>query len=228
MSSPSLQMMSTMGSATIGAKATKDASKQSAMVAMMALMEQQRQYEDQKKMFMPFYKTGTGALEDYQKMLHGGYEMEESPAAQYQLQQGTKAMNRALAARGLSGSGNAVNRLTELNSSIAASDWSNQYNRLLDAIKIGTGAASSAGQAGQNYANAVSNTANNLGNIYQNNANTLGSIYQNAATGINNAMNSAGNNAMGLVSTGIKSGWWGDGGGWTGDLGAGGSLSQFV
>jgi len=213
MSSPSLQMMSTMGSATIGAKASKDASKLSAAVALMALMEQKRQYDEQKKMFMPYYETGTGALEDYQKMLQGGYDMKESPAAQYQLEKSTKAMNRAMAARGLSGSGNAVNRLTELNSSIAASDWSNQYNRLLDAIKIGTGAASSAGQAGQNYANAVSNTANNLGNIYQNNANTLGSIYQNAATGINNAMNSAGNNAMGLVSTGIKSGWWGEGAG---------------
>lgn len=209
MSSGIFQAVGGIGSSIIGSKATKDASKQAAMVAMMALMEQKRQYEDQKKMFMPFYETGTGAVEDYQKMLQGGYDMQESPAAQYQLQQGTKAMNRALAARGLSGSGNAVNRLTELNSSIAASDWSNQYNRLLDAIKIGTGAASSAGQAGQNYANAVSNTANNLGNIYQNEAQSLNSIYSNAANSINGAMNSAGNDAMGLISTGMKLGWWG-------------------
>lgn len=213
MSLPGLQAVTGIGSSLIGAHASKDASKQAAAVAMMALMEQKRQYDDQIKRFKPFYETGTGALEDYNKMLHGGYDMQESPAAQYQLQQGTKAMNRSLAARGLSGSGNAVNRLTELNSSIAASDWSNQYNRLLDAIKIGTGAASSAGQAGQNYANAATNTANNLGNIYQNNANTLNSIYSNAANSINGAMNTAGQNAMGLVSTGIKSGWWGDGAG---------------
>lgn len=198
-------MSTEAGAAYYSGKASKAASQQSAAVAMLALMEQQRQYEDQKARFQPFYETGTGALEDYNKMLHGGYDMQESPAAQYQLQQGTKAMNRSLAARGLSGSGNAVNRLTELNSSIAASDWSNQYNRLLDGIKIGTGAAASAGQAGQNYANAMSNTASNLGNMYQNQANSLNSIYQNAASSLSN-------NAMGIASVGTKAGWWGGSG----------------
>lgn len=199
----------------MGANASKEASQKSAAVALLALMEQQRQYEDQKKRFEPFYQTGTNALEDYSKMLHGGYDMNESPAAQYQLEKGTKAMNRALASRGLSGSGNAVNRITELNSSIAASDWSNQYNRLLDAIKIGTGAASSAGQAGQNYANAASNTASNLGNIYTNEAQSLNSIYSKALNGINTATQNAGNDAMGLAALGTKAGWWGNGGGVT-------------
>lgn len=212
MSSPGLQAITGLGSSMLSSGASKDAAKMAAAVQFMALMEQRRQYNDQVKRFQPFYETGTGALEDYNKMLLGGYEMEESPAAKYQREQATKAMNRAMAARGLSGSGNAVNRLTELNSAIAAQDWSNQYNRLIDAIKIGQGAAGSAGQAGQNYANAASQTAANLGNIYTNNANALNSIYSNAANSINNAANSAGNNAMGLIATGVKSGWWGSGG----------------
>lgn len=212
-------------SSFMSSKSSKEAAKLAAEAVFRAVDESKRQYEDQKARFMPFYETGTGALGDYQKMLHGGYDMQESPAAQYQLTQGTKAMNRALASRGLSGSGNAVNRLTELNSSIAATDWNNQYNRLLDAIKIGTGAASSAGQAGQSYANALTNASGNLGNIYQNQANQLNSIYSNAANGLSQISQNAGNNAANFAALGTKAGWWGGGASGGGDYGSLSGLS---
>lgn len=183
--------------AYFNAKSNSDAAEAAAAELRRSTEESKRQFDIQVAKFEPFYKTGTNALGDYQKMLNGGYNMQESPAAQYQLTQGTKAMNRALASRGLSGSGNAVNRLTELNSGIAATDWNNQYNRLLDAIKIGTGAASSAGQAGQSYVNSLQNAANNLGNIYTNSANNLNSIYSNLQ-----------NSGMNMMALGTKNNWW--------------------
>lgn len=128
--------------------------------------------------FKPFYDVGVGAIPDYQKMLKGGYDMKESPAAQYQLQQGTKAMNRALASRGLSGSGNAAQRLTELNQSVAASDWNNQYSRILDALKLGTGASSAMGLASTSGANAAQAGAQNIGNLLQNSGRVTASLYQ--------------------------------------------------
>ena len=184
-------------SGIMGADATKDAAKKSADAQKAATDESKRQFDIQVQKFEPFYQTGVNALGDYQKMLQGGYDMQESPAAQYQLTQGTKAMNRALASRGLSSSGHAVNRLTELNSSIAATDWNNQYNRLLDSIKIGTGAASSAGQAGQAYTNQMQNSANALGNIYTNQAENMNSIYQQQA-----------NSGLNMAALGTKNNWW--------------------
>ena len=171
-----------------------------------------RQYNLTTEAFAPYTEVGTNALADYQKMLHGGYDMKESPAAQYQLTQGTKAMNRALASRGLSGSGSAVNRLTELNSSIAATDWSNQYNRLLDAINIGTSASAKTASAGSKYADQLSTAAGQIGNNAWNQAQARNSIYSNAM----NAMNNMQNSGLNVMALGTKSGWWGGSGAETG------------
>lgn len=192
-----------------GASASAEAAKMAALAQFYATNVSKRIYEEQRDMFRPYYEVGTGALPEYQKMLSGDYEMTESPAAKYQREQATKAMNRAMASRGMSGSGNAINRLTELNSSIAAQDWNNQYNRLIDAIKIGQGAAGSAGQAGSAYANNVGNAMNSLSNIYQNQGNTLSSIYTNMGNQFNQNMQKMDNNALNLFAFGTKSGWWG-------------------
>jgi hypothetical protein len=186
--------------AYFNAKATSDASEEMARAIKKATKEAARQYDLTTESFKPYTEVGTNALADYQAMLHGGYDMQESPAAQYQLTQGTKAMNRALASRGLSGSGSAVNRLTELNSSIAATDWSNQYNRLLDAINIGTSASAKTASAGSKYADQLSTAAGQIGNNAWNQAQSLNSIYSNLQ-----------NSGMNMMALGTKSGWWGGG-----------------
>lgn len=95
-----------------------------------------------------------------------------SPAGQYQLNQGSKALNRALASRGLSGSGQAAVALGDLNQNVAGQDYSNKYSRLLDMVKIGTGASAAAGGASQYASSAAGNNAalgsqtlGNLGNM---------------------------------------------------------------
>jgi hypothetical protein len=190
-----------IGGAWLSGSASKKAAQAMANAINRATDEAKRQYDLTTESFAPYTEVGTNAIADYQAMLHGGYDMQESPAAQYQLTQGTKAMNRALASRGLSGSGSAVNRLTELNSSIAATDWSNQYNRLLDAINIGTSASAKTASAGSKYADQLSTAAGQIGNNAWNEAQSRNSIYSNAINGMQN-------NALNMAALGTKSNWW--------------------
>jgi hypothetical protein len=170
-----------------GANATEKAADTAANAQNNATAVADKNYQQTRTDFMPFYNVGVNAIPDFEKMLRGEYDMKESPAAKYQLQQATKAMNRNLAARGLSGSGNAVQRLTELNQSVAANDWNNQYNRILDALKLGTGASASMGNAGQ--ANVTANQAGavNLGQIATNQGANQASLYSGISGALSNA-----------------------------------------
>jgi hypothetical protein len=71
------------------------------------------------------------------------------------MQEGTKIQNRQDASRGLSGSGGASARIGEMGQQIAGQDYQNSYLRILDALKVGTGAAATAGLVNQNASNAV-------------------------------------------------------------------------
>jgi len=176
-----------IGGSLLGGSASSDAADQSSDAIKYAADVQKSIYNDQVARQEPFYQQGVSSLEDYAKMLKGGYDMKQSPAAQYELQQGTKMMNRQLAGRGMLGGGTAANRLTELSSGIAARDWQNAYARLLDSLKLGTGASAAMGQSGQTYGNQVGNTAANLGNIYTNQGNNMASIYQDLGNKVANS-----------------------------------------
>lgn len=131
----------------------------------------------------------------------------QSPAAKYQLEQGNIALGRALGARGLAGGGGAALKLADLSKSVAASDWENQYNRLLDLVKVGTGASAATGGAAANLSNAYGVGAQNLGNLY----NQAGQ----AKAGLYSGMGSASANTFGTglraYDYGKTQGWWGGG-----------------
>jgi len=93
------------------------------------------------------------------------FEMDLSPIGQWTLQESLKMQNRQDAARGLSGSGGASARAGELGMQVRANDYQQQYGRILDALKIGTGAASSAGAASQQLSNQVGQSGQNQQNI---------------------------------------------------------------
>ena len=84
-------------------------------------------------------------------------------------------LSRQLAARGLLGSGNAAQRLGELSAGVAANDWNQQYGRLLDMVKVGTGASASAGSASQQLGNQIGQNAANVAGINANMAGQVGS-----------------------------------------------------
>jgi hypothetical protein len=193
-------------SAFMGASSSRKAAQQSAGAIMYAARLQKEMYDADVARQEPFYQQGITSLADYAKMLKGGYDMKQSPAAQYELTQGTKTMNRQMAARGMLGGGTAATRLGELSGGVAARDWQNQYSRLLDSLKLGTGAAGQMGQSGQVFGGQAGQNAGMLANVYTNQGNNMAGIYQNWS----NSMANAGATAAGI---GVRRGW---GGGSTG------------
>lgn len=147
------------GPASKAANAQNAATQAQTTTANNALDEQRKIYEEEVARNKPFYDAGVAANVKLNDLSANGYDMKESPSAQYALTQGTRSLNRQLAARGLLGSGNASQRLSELSSGIAANDYNTEYNRkygaLLDQVKISTGASNSAGAASQALSNNV-------------------------------------------------------------------------
>jgi len=141
-----------------------------------------------------------------------------SPLAQWQLQQTNRSQARADSARGLSGSGGASARESDNMSAIAGADYQNNYQRILDALKIGGGAVSSAGQYGNVMSGAVGNNANNQGNLNVAQGNMNGNLWSGIGQIGNNvasvANSNGGNNyladAAGYVGGKIAD-WWDDG-----------------
>lgn len=166
----------TESAANTAAAATKDAATISAEAQQKALEFQKQAYEETQKRWEPYRAFGERGLSAMDKLLYGGYDMRESPSAQYALTQGTRALSRQLAARGNLGGGTAAQRLGELSSGIAASDYNTRYNQLLNAIQTGTGAVAGTGAAGTTLGGQMQAGASNLGNIATGAGNTLADI----------------------------------------------------
>lgn len=200
-------------SASKAADAQTSAANAQSDTAARTLALQKEIYEADVARNKPFYDMGVNALPALQNAVTGTYNIKASPAAQYELTQGTKTLNRQLAARGLLGSGNAAQRLGELSSSVAAKDYNDQYNRLLDQVKIGTGASATTGQSSSTYNSAVGQAGaataaaqGSEGNARAALYSGLGGVAQSAiSTGINgyNAYNSY-QNASNYNGSGIS------------------------
>ncbi len=109
------------------------------------------------------YRGADGSLVGAAPKLSATYDHKASPAAQYQLQQGNKTLGRALAARGLSGSGQAATALGDLSQRTYAEDYDKQISRMGSSVDVGRGAATSTAQAGQNTAKSLANIGINQG-----------------------------------------------------------------
>ena len=190
-----------------------------------ALDYQKELYGNTRKDFSPYTAIGEQGAKDYTRLMSGGYDMKESPAAQYQLTKGSQALGRALAARGLSGSGNAAQRFADLNSSIAASDWNNQYTRILDALKLGTGASSVVAGAGNALGGQVGANASNTSSIYGNQGNNMANIYQNEGANEAKFWSGMGGLTSRAAATGISAYAGGMFGGGSGMGGGGSAMS---
>jgi hypothetical protein len=184
-------------SASEGADATEEAANTAARSQAEATASAERsqresldyankQYNEAIARDKPFYDAGVKQIPTFEEFIKGYVPKGLGDATtKYELQTGTKALNRALASRGLSGSGNAANRIAELEMGVAArgegreyTRWQDQYSRILDALKLGTGASSSMGTASGSLTAAAQSGANNLSNIYTQGGQSLSNIAQ--------------------------------------------------
>lgn len=107
----------------------------------------------------------------------------DSPDYKFTFDQGQKAVNAGLAARGLSGSGRAMKELTKFGQG-AASTQLNQYRNALAAMAgVGQTTAANIGSQGMQ-------AATNIGNSYQSSADARASGYLGSANATNSAIQS--------------------------------------
>ena len=161
----------------------------------------------------PYYDTGTGAMRSLgEKVQSGQYEynpqfnFQADPGYQWQMQEGTNAINNNAAASGLRLSGATQKALQRYGQGLANQTYQQAYNRFADTRNYGAQQRQDqynrmAGLAGmgQTASQYMSNQANTQG---QNLANLYGSMGANTAAGIMGQAQQFGNVLGGIAKLG--------------------------
>jgi hypothetical protein len=151
-----------------------------------------------------------------------GWDYKQSPAYEAKYTLGMEELNKQLQARGLAPSGVGATRAADLSRRLTSEDYAGErtykrgtltdlyksrysentdrYNRLLDQVKMGQGAAGSMGQAGNQYAQGVGQAAMQAGEAKAGFYSGLGGLTGNAAS-----------TGLKAYDYGNKQGWWGQG-----------------
>lgn len=119
----------------------------------------------------PYNQAGLAAQKQLSDSLAAGFNpgnLADDPGYQFRLQQGQKALDRSLAAQGMSQSGAALKAAQEYGQGLAATEYGNAYDRWLAQNQ------QLAGQGSQGL-----NAATNIGNVYGN----MGNIGASSALG---------------------------------------------
>ena len=129
------------------------------------LAAQLAMYNQSRADFAPYQQMGTQGVQNYNKFIQDPSAAFTSPAYQWQANQIDKNMNRQLSARGRSNSTYGMQALGNAYGNLASTEYDKAYQRMLDPIKIGQGAANSAGNintaaAGAYQQNATQQAAN--------------------------------------------------------------------
>jgi len=118
---------------------------------------------------------------------------QSSPGYNFQMQQGTQALDRSAAGKGLFGSGNNAAALTQYGQGLANQDYGNWLSRLQG---LGTqGLAAAGGQTARQ---------GSLAGIDTGQGNALANIYTGAANNMASGVNTAANNAQTADAQGIN------------------------
>ena len=172
-----------LGSALIGAAASKSASKTQSQAAASAADIQKSQFEQTREDQAPYRQAGYNALAEMQRTASnvpgafkfGMSDFTADPGYGFRLSEGQKALDRSAAARGGLISGRALKEATRYGQDMGSQEFGNAFNRALTSYNtgvasenqlynrqaglagIGQTSTNLVGQAGQNYANNAGN-----------------------------------------------------------------------
>ena len=146
---------------------------------------------------------GDSSARTLQSLLQGGdvgAALQNSPMFQWQQQQGTRDIDRSLAARGLYGSGAGLETLARFNAQLQAEEGERMFSRLFGATQLGANTAQFRAQTAANQEQAGmdrllsltgmgANMAGNQAQHYQNIALAQGNAKLGTATQMNQAVN---------------------------------------
>lgn len=161
-------------------------------------MDLQRQmYQQSRDDMQPWRLAGVGGLQGLQSLLNDPSSIQNSPAFQFRMAEGQKALERSAAARGGLAGGGFMKGLARYSQGLASEEYGNQYNRLANLAGMGQSTAQNLGALGANYANSMSNLYGAKGNaqaagqqaIGQGIAGGLGSLGRLASFGLGGGFN---------------------------------------
>lgn len=157
-----------MGGASIlggvlGGKGAKKAAKAEVQMGREALALQEKMFEEGRSDLAPWREAGGKAIGQGFGMLQPGYDYKTSPGFQFRLDEGLRGVENSAAAKGLLQSGGTLKGIDRYAEGLAASDFNDQFNRVMSVASGGQQAATSGANLGQNYANASSNIMGNIG-----------------------------------------------------------------
>ena len=198
-----------LGSAVLGAAASRSASKTQAGAAERAaetqknvvdqqIALQREMYEKTREDQTPYRQAGYNALAEMQRTAgnvpaafkFGAGDYQADPGYAFRLAEGQKALDRQAAARGGLISGGALKAATRFGQEMGSQEFGNAYNRALTGYN--TGVASE---------NQLYNRQAALSGIGQTSTNLVGQAGQNYATGVGNALGSYGTNVGNLMTS---------------------------
>lgn len=130
-----------------------------------ALAQQERMFQQQMEAQRPWREAGTMALGDLRALLSDPSRIERSPAYQFRIDEGQKALERNIAARGGTLGGGALRELTRYGQGMASDEYQNQFNRLASLAGLGQAATSQSGAYMGQFGAQMGEGLANLGNI---------------------------------------------------------------
>lgn len=112
-------------------------------------------WKRQQQELEPWKQAGLRALGG----LQDGSFFQQDPGYQFRLEEGNKAINAALAARGRAGGGTALKELLRYGQGFASNEYQNAFNRTNQLANYGNQASMSLGQFAGGYGQALANNA---------------------------------------------------------------------
>lgn len=174
------------GSALLGVAGAKSSANAANRASQRDIAEQRRQFDITQQNMTPWLEAGRlglGRLSDLVRGDMSGFQMD--PGYQFALEQGTQAIDRGAAARGMLGSGARLKDLTRFGQGLANQQYSDYWNRLAGLSNVGQTTGTSLGQFGANM-------AGRIGQAHQEAGAARASGYQ----GMTNALQGGINNAL--------------------------------
>ena len=163
-----------VGASLVGGAMQSRAAGRAANAQTQASREQlalQREiYDDTTERFAPYLQAGNRGMQAYMSELGlgarpEGYQgFQATPGYQFQMDQGTSAVNALAGARGGLDSGRTRQDLMSFGQGLASQEYGNHLNRLAGVTDMGMGAAGNQATAGNAFAAQASNAIGNRGN----------------------------------------------------------------
>lgn len=208
-----------LAGSAMSSSASKSAANTQADAANRAADLQMQQFQQMQGNLQPYMQLGSSTIPMLQQMLSGGRlntpfsfnptmeQLEQTPGYQFTQQQGNKALDNAMAAKGLSLSGAQLKGLDQYNTGLASQTFQQQYQNALQNFNTNYGQAAdqynrAAGLVGlgQNAAAGVGNagiqTGSNIGNTLTSGANALAAGQVGSANALSGGLSGLGSNAL--------------------------------